>query len=162
MKCEMLMLGVVLLVGCQFDPYYDQYLTQSPKAEQVVGEYRLTEIHMEEYEPGIQAKVDALASSPRIVLSQDGSFEAFGFPFFDQSHVFQGFRHISGRWKIERTGSIGNGNGGSTDTFGLRIDDGLPLYLALPEFIGAKTVNGLLFHGGDPDCGEVIIYKKTE
>ena len=153
----------LLVVGCQFDPYADTYITHQPTHVETVGEYVLTEIQMEYYSPGIASKVKNLSSPPRIVLKDDGHFEAFDFPCFSKedpfSYHFDSFRQLSGKWEIQRAGSVDDGSGNIKPTYGLELTD-LPIHLDGPTLSGSKHVDGLVFGYGDPDEGNAIIFTK--
>lgn len=164
-----LLLTVLLCVaicGCQHDPHAGDYTIHEPTVEEIAGEYELDQIYMESYSTDIEAKVAALPVPPIIHLLVDGTFIAQQFPYFTETrsgfeYQFEDFRAINSKWSQAEVGSIADGSGTTKTHYGISVD-GLPTHLSSFGFTGAKEVDGLIIGFGDPDSGDVLIYKKKK
>ena len=148
-----LMLGIIS--GCQFDPYAGDLTTEQPKKEDVIGVYQFKEQTIS------QIPIDKLGQKATIILKSDGTYQANNIP-----NVFGGLsaennKHISatGKWKIERIGSVDNGWGHAKSHWGITLTS-IDESLTSIGFMGDKNPYKLIVTFDDPDLGEVMIFSK--
>jgi len=139
------MLAVLLLLtGCQYDPYAHTYTTEKPEASDLAGTYNLTE---QTVTPGGLA---ALKGEPcRIELQKDGTFAAVNVPL-----------NAEGTWRIDRIGSIGDGSGQTKTHWGVLLESDAARIEPV-GLTGEGSPHGLIITIGGPDSGRVMIFKKA-
>ncbi len=155
----LLFLTLLLLPGCQYDPYAYLFTTEKPKPADVVGRYTLTE------QTVTTGGLTALHGKPCFVeLLADGTFTAANVPpmkldspgekFFDE--LLSG----SGTWSIDSVGSIDDGRGSLKAHWGIRLNSP-KAEMQSAGFTEKKPPYGLIFTLGDPDSGTVMILKRV-
>jgi len=164
MKNLLVTVACIALFGCHYDPHASNYTTFEPSLEEIVGEYELDRIYMENYSAGIGANVSKLPSPPTIRLLADGAFIAERFPYFSEARAgfeykFEEFRSLNAKWSRTTVGSIGDGSGSTKSHYGILVE-GLPTHLGSFGFTGVTKVDGLIIGFGDPDSGDAIMFRK--
>jgi hypothetical protein len=152
---------------CQYDPFADSYTTKEPASGDVVGTYVLT------HQTLTETPVDQLAARdgthPRVfelVLTANGVFTATNLPVWvddwsDGANEWsiREFVSVSGGWRIDTVGSIGDGSGKTKHAWGVVLyGEAVPdVHVTLS---GTQAPYRLIFGYGDPDGGDAMIYEK--
>lgn len=143
----------MLLSSClwQFDPYADLCLTQEPAPKDVIGVYILSKQTLTS--EGADAIQDIGAT---IKINDDGTYVVANFPKWQEIGKYKLDKLLSdaGFWKI----SIVGGNSYESD-WGIRFSNSQIPPACLTD---DGDSSGLLFTYGDPDSGDVMIFKKTK
>jgi hypothetical protein len=155
---RLLLLSVVLVLGCQYDPHTGRYTTAKPVAKSLAGRYVLSEQHLN--------SEDAAALRGRecvIDLRADGTFSAMNVPIWElgpkSDRLADRLASSHGTWRIERVGQIDGGWFGVKDHWGVYFDSS-PTMLEPVGLMGAKEPYGLIYTIGDPDSGEAIMLER--
>ncbi len=143
----------LLLSSClwQFDPYAGLCVTQEPAPEDVVGAYILSEQTL------TSESADAIQDiGTTIKINDDGTYIVANFPKWQEIGKYKLDKLLSdaGFWKI----SIVGGNSYESD-WGIRFSNSQIPPACLTD---DGDSSGLLFTYGDPDSGDVMIFKKTK
>ncbi|NJK28722.1 MAG: hypothetical protein HC851_09760 [Acaryochloris sp. RU_4_1] len=158
---RLLSLMLILLVqGCQYDPYTQLYTTEKPPAKSVVGSYTLTSQTLTP--DGLAALRGKVC---KIELRADGTFVATNVPpwqsGFPATNFFDTLISGSGRWRIDGVGSIGDGQGPSKTHWGIYLNSPTAKFEPL-GLSGQKPPYGLIYTLGDPDSGEALILERRQ
>ncbi|MCB1095381.1 MAG: hypothetical protein KDN22_07345 [Verrucomicrobiae bacterium] len=158
---------LVLLAGCQYNPFAHRFLTREPSKNEVVGQYSLTEVYVDMVDSGLSERIRAASTTPTITLHPNGTAILSGFPFFEEQensfdYKFTGFEDLTASWEISSVGGVSSGGDDYKTVYGLRLifPDGRLLFDS-PSLTGDKTVDGLIFTLYDGDQGQILGYKKT-
>jgi hypothetical protein len=156
-----LLLGVMLLtLGCQYDPHARLYTTEKPQAEDVVGVYTLAR------QTVTRDGLAVLRGQPcNVDLRPGGEFTATNVPpwLFGSpgTNFFSTLLTGSGKWRIDRVGSIDNGGGSVQTQWGVYLDSPAAKFSPV-GLTGQKAPYGLIFTLGDPDSGEAMILERAK
>lgn len=160
MRYNTLPLFLMLLAGCQYDPYAQQFTTNQPEASDVHGEYILAQ---QTISSGGLAILGGRECA--LYLHEDGRFVATNYPtwkptFTDGSGQFAEFLSSTGRWSCQTVGTVSDGSG-SRSTWGIRVD-ATDRRLKSDHFTltGSEPPYGLIMTYGDPDAGTVLIFRR--
>jgi hypothetical protein len=153
--CAVLLI-VLVVPSCQYDPYAHLFTTQKPKAADVVGHFVLTEQTI------VTGGLSAMNGKRCYVdLRPDGTFDAANIPPFDGATDDFANRLVSGSgtWQIAQVGSVGDGTGTLKAHWGISFSaSGVSMRSA--GLTGNRPPYGLIFTIGDPDSGDVMILTK--
>ena len=141
----------MLLVGCQFDPYANDFTIQKPKFNNVIGVYKFDQQTIGSDSITNKAKYGS------ITLNADSTFEAVNVPNA-VNDAFGGMVTSKGKWRIEIIGGVDN-NGVAQNNWGVILTD-MPTPLQYIGFMNEKPPYKLIITYSDPDEGAVAIYKK--
>jgi len=146
---------LVIISGCQFDPYAGDLTTEQPKREDVIGIYQFKEQTIS------QLPIDKLGQKATIILNSDGTYRTNNIPNVFGGHSAENNKHISatGNWKIETVGSVDNGWGHAKSHWGITLTS-IDESLTSIGFMGDKNPYKLIVTFDDPDLGEVMIFSK--
>lgn len=148
-----LALAPFLVVGCQYDPYSDQYARASPPRGAIVGRWGL--------DAGSRAMIRSMGypvSEPTLEFRDDGTFVARDIPDcwnFDGREVRKKTESGAGTW------SLGTNQGYwvlrplLTEINGEKRGRGVLLQLT-----GQATPYKILATVGDPDAGKAMVFEK--
>jgi len=160
MRALLCLLGMVLLQGCQYDPYAHTFTTEKPQTNDVVGRYVLKDQTI------VSGGLSAMQGRTCFVeLAADGTFVATNLPPFvfgappitSLSSLVAG----SGKWQLDSVGGVDSGTGNIKTHWGVHLDSPSP-QIQSPGFTGDKTPYGLIFTIGDPDSGTVMILERAK
>ena len=152
--------GLVLLLGCQYDPYAHTFTTEKPQTNDVVGRYVLNGQTI------VSGGLSAMQGRNCFVeLAADGTFVATNVPPFvfgappitSLSSLVSG----AGTWRLESVGGVDSGTGNIKTHWGVRLES-QPIQFDAPGFTGDKPPYGLIFTIGDPDSGTVMILERAK
>lgn len=149
----MLILCLLGLISCQYDPHGWLLTTTEPMREDVIGTYVLDRIDLTQ-------NMNEHSINITVELRADGTFTAINVPpqmdFFPKSDLLSVFVRGAGKWEIGKTGTL---DSGSRPIWGVYLRDSSTKLLS-PNFTGDKSPYGLIFQLGDPDSGDAILLKK--
>lgn len=145
---------LVLITGCQFDPYAGDLTTVQPKREDVEGVYKFKEQTISD------APIDKFGQNSTIVLKPDGTYQANNIPNVFGGPGAESRKYISanGNWKIEEIGAVDNGQGTKSE-WGITLTS-IDESLTNISFTGNKAPYGLMVTFDDPDLGAVMKFQK--
>lgn len=147
---------VLIITGCQYDPYADSMTNYKPKLVDITGNYILDQ----------QTLTDNLSDKQRqqakIIIYPDSTFKAISIPYSldPVSFKFEAPVSATGKYTTNIIGGINKGSGKIADEWGM-VMSGLPESLTYIGFMGDKPPYKLIITFGDPDEGAVMIFKKT-
>ncbi len=76
--------ALLLVAGCQYNPFAHRFLTKEPTSEEVIGEYQLKEVYVDMVDPNLGDRIRAAKPTPTITLHRDGNATLVNFPFFEE------------------------------------------------------------------------------
>jgi len=160
MRTLLCLAAVVLLQGCQYDPYAHIFTTEKPQTNAVVGRYLLKD------QTVVSGGLSAMRGRPCVVeLAADGTFVATNVPafVFGAPPITSLDSLVSGRgtWRLESVGGVDNGSGKIKTCWGAHLDSQSPR-IQSPGFTGDRSPYGLIFTIGDPDSGTVMILERAK
>lgn len=151
---------LLLISGCQYDPYVEVYTTTKPEKADVAGRYMLTQ---QTIQPGGLSVFKE--DSSVIELRDDGTFTATNLPAQDSEpgdeKFFSKLVSGSGTWQIDVVGSIANGGRPPKQQFGVQFESENANFKQV-GFSGSAPPFGLIITLGDPDGGHVMIYERAK
>ncbi|ALJ00719.1 hypothetical protein [Rufibacter tibetensis] len=152
---------VVLLASCLYSPYADEYITEEPSIEDVVGVY---EFDTQTVNHNLD-KDKIKSSRPTITIKADKTFELNQMPYFKTSANAE-YNYINGiskkgKWAIDWVGSVDYGSSGIKKHWGILLDS-VPEENNNAGLLGENKPNGIIFKYGDPDEGSVMIFRKDK
>lgn len=154
--------GQCLLNG-SMPSFSDYYVISKPDMEVLTGNYELCFHQMSHYEAAFDSKIKELKAVPKIVLNLDGSFRTRDFPAWLEyeayKYKFNGFIASKGNWSLVVGGYMDDGKGGIVEHWGIKFE-GLDSAENQPILIKRTSDFEILFIYGDPDSGEVVLFKK--
>lgn len=160
MRTSFAIIALVLLAGCQYNPYAHLFTTTQPKNEDVGGSYLLA--HQR-----INADGLAVLQGRRcqLDLHLDGTFSITNYPtwteaFSPTNSQFVEFLATTGRWSCDTVGSVSDGNT-SKRYWGVVFSDAESKIDSL-ALTGKAAPYGLIMTHGDPDSGTVMIFEKKK
>lgn len=154
--------GVLLfltVIGCQGDPYAENYTTAKPDRAKLIGKYKLTE---QTVQPG---GLSVLWGTQSVIeLRDDGTFVATNIPIQNTDPIPKDFfdRLVtnSGKWDIGSVGSIGYVDRPTQTHWGVELhSEGNRLGIGLT---GAAAPYGLIITIGDPDAGKALMFEREK
>ncbi|MEW6305009.1 MAG: hypothetical protein AB1705_16155 [Verrucomicrobiota bacterium] len=153
MRHLLLIVGSLLLAGCQYDPHAHLYTTGEPKTEDVVGTYTLERWHL-------PPEVGNARPDVTVELRVDGTFAATNVPHWELempgTNFFASLLSGTGTWEKATLGTL---DPGSKRIWGVHLRS--PDHRFHPaNFSGDKPPYGLIFTLGDPDSGHAVILKR--
>lgn len=160
MRRPFAILALILLAGCQYNPYAHLFTTTQPKLEDVVGSYLLAQQRITA--PGLAV---LQGRQCQLDLHQDGTFNITNYPtwteaFSPANGQFVALISATGRWSCETTGSVSDGRT-SKDHWGVVFSDADQKLHAL-DLTGQTPPYGLIMTYGDGDAGTVMIFEKKK
>ncbi len=156
-----LLLGcaVLLLQGCQYDPYAHTFTTEKPQPSAVVGRYVLKE------QTVVSGGLSAMQGRSCVVeLAADGTFKATNAP--PHWHGGPAVSSLdllvsgSGTWRLDELGTVAGGFRKPRPCWGIVLESRGAYVLEPAKLTGDKPPYGLLFTIGDGDAGTVMILEK--
>ena len=160
--------ALLLVAGCQYNPFAHRFLTKEPTSEEVIGEYQLKEVYVDMVDPNLGDRIRAAKPTPTITLHRDGNATLVNFPFFEEldrtfDYNFKGLENLDARCEISMVGSVSSGGNHSKKVYGilLTLTDGRSLFDS-PSLTGKNSVDGMIFTLYDGDQGQILGYTKTK
>lgn len=154
MKLSLIFIAfVVVLCGCQYNPYTITAPTKRPKFEDVVGVY---EFYYETVSKHTSPKEFKRAA---ITLNADSTFTITGLPNFvgPVNFKYKGNINATGKWGIENMGDL---DAKQETLFAIALK-GTPANLPAIGFLHHKAPYELIIIYGDPDNKNVMIFKNS-
>lgn len=155
-----LILTLLLVLGCQYDPHAHLYTTDKPETMDVVGSYVLAS---QSLAPGGLTALRGKTCS--IELRSDGTFVATNVPpwqdGFPHANFFDTLISGSGTWRIGSVGSVDDGRKPLKTHWGVYLDSPAARFAAV-GLTSPKPPYGLIYTLGDPDSGEALILKRKK
>lgn len=151
---------VLMLSGCQYNPYAHLFTTTQPQQEDVAGSYVLTQQTI------TPAGLSVLQGQPCVLeLRSDGTFSATNYPtwtdgFSPGSGQFVAAISTAGRWSSETVGTVSDGRT-SQKYWGVRFAEA-NVELDSLALTGKVPPYGLIMTYGDPDSGTVMIFERKK
>lgn len=149
---------LLLIQGCQYDPYAHLFTTEKPEPADVVGRYVLTD------QTVVAGGLSTMNEKSCVVeLQADGTFTAANVPPWElgspPASLLSKLLSGSGTWRIDSVGSVDDGWGPLKTHWGVYLDsrDAKMMPVGLT---GQAPPYGLIFTLGDPDSGTVMILAK--
>jgi hypothetical protein len=154
----LILMLLLVLTGCQYDPHAHLYTTEKPETKNVVGLYVLTS---QSVAPGGLTVLRGKTCS--IELRADGTFNATNVPpwqdSFPSSNFFDSLISGSGTWRIDSVGSVDDGRKPLKTHWGIYLDSpGVKFDAA--GLTRPKPPYGLIYTVGDPDSGEALFLER--
>ncbi len=154
------LLLLTILISCQYDPYAHKYLTEEPNESELVGTY-VFENQTVNYEilefKNSETKKTVI---PKIKIKQNGTYQVINFPVFENwNPTYSGLITNSGKWNKATVGSTSSGTDELKSIWGIYLNE-LPEESQNAILMNKKHPFKLLFGYGDPDEGNVMIFKK--
>ncbi|RDC65960.1 hypothetical protein [Adhaeribacter pallidiroseus] len=152
---------LILLSGCLYSPYADEYFTEEPRLEDVVGVYKF-----DKQTVNYNLDNDKIKSRrPMIIIKADKTYEIKEIPYFrvsanDEYNYINGISK-KGKWMLETIGSVDYGSSGIKKHWGITLDS-IPEEIRYAGLLGENKANGVIFKYGDPDEGSVMIFRKEK
>lgn len=155
---------MVFLVHCHSADREHPRITTCPEVDEIVGEYQLTETWLVGSDANFQGSLQELDTLPTIWVQSDGSLDAVNFPRFEMDnqlsrYVFIGFVSLTDRWCVDQVGATVSLDGITQPFFGIHLKS-LKGEWSCAAFYGNDSIEGLVFQFGDPDVGEMLIFRK--
>jgi hypothetical protein len=135
---------IFFIVGCG-DPYYSEYTKAKPNSQNFVGVWLLTD----------NKSGKKLVSTPRITFNGDGTFLAQNYPEIALGEYLSGSASVDGEgtWSIEPHQDFWVLRMGWKKGLNLNYSGMLCILRNNPPYVLHSTI-------GDPDLGEVLVFKK--
>ncbi len=151
---------LILIVSCQYDPYAHKYVTEEPNESEFIGiyifenqtiDYKITEFRNSETNDIV---------IPKIEIKKNGTYLVVNFPVFENwNPTYTGVITNSGKWNKTTVGSTSDGMGELKSIWGINLN-GLPEESQNAILMNKMPPHDILFGFGDPDEGNVMIFKK--
>jgi len=158
MRTSLLLILLLAVAGCQYDPHAHLYTTEKPEATNVVGRYVLTS---QTLTSGGKAALGGRVSS--VDLRGDGTFVASNVPpwqeGFPATNFFATLISGSGTWRIDSVGSVDDGTKPLKTYWGVYLDSPELKFNAV-GLTSQKPPYGLIYTLGDPDSGQALILER--
>jgi hypothetical protein len=144
---------LLVIAGCQYDPYAGDYTTERPKLSDIKGIYKFEQ----------QTIIDSLDTKRTrntiIFLKADGTFIANNIP--DVINAVEDKESISanGKWDLEEIGGVDNGLGHEKKCWGVKLSN-MPDGFTYWGLMNNSPPYKLMVNFDDPDLGEVMIFVK--
>jgi len=162
--CGLLLISSI--VGCQFDPFADDYTRTKPLKADLIGTYVLTSESMTN--TAISQLKSEKGLSPgnyTLTLYADGTFKYINMPVWvgdwangKDEWSIRSFKSGSGKWEIAVVGGVGDGSK-VVDVWGLDLSPA-----AVPgahaTLSSEKPPYTVVFGYGDPDMGDAMFYER--
>ena len=140
-RCIQALAGLLVLAGCQYNPYAHRFVTEEPDWAELEGTFRLTWQTLTSPDP---AQFEG--REPCIEIMPAGKFQAVNFPAWERHRGgwrLSSQRSIAGEWKGRITGGVEIGDDYGR-TWGIRLN---------PHPAGDRPDAGWFDHPGDPSIG---------
>ncbi|WP_196889828.1 hypothetical protein [Aureivirga sp. CE67] len=155
-------LGILLLItftSCQEQPNTHKLITNEPKESELIGKYTFksqsidSSIEYFENENGEVVK-------PTIIIKSNNEFEIKNIPYFKGfPPKYSGLISEKGKWQKDVLGAIDVGEKENLEHWGIHFIE-MRKELKGAGLMNKKDPYDLVFTFGDPDQGEVMIFKK--
>jgi hypothetical protein len=156
-KALMLVASILILNGCQRDPYANEYTTDEPLTRDVVGSY---EFQMQTVDSELNEKFRS-GPKPVIIISPNHTFTMHRMPMF-KSVTLAGDTGktitLSGKWKLQLV-SADDESKDLTKHWGI-VFDNAPVTISSAGLLGPKSPRSLIFVFGKASEGKVMILNK--
>jgi hypothetical protein len=142
----------IIITGCHSAPYVDEFTTDKPKQENIIGLYKFEDETVHENNNKERFK------SSYILIKSDGSFTASNVP----NLINDGTQHnemisTTGKWTLAIVGTIDNGWNHNVPHWGITLTN-MPESLNYFGFMGNNSNYELIRTWDDPDLGLAIIF----
>ena len=160
MRTSFAILTLMLLVGCQYNPYARLFTTTQPKQEDIAVSYLLTQ---QTITPG---GLGVLKGQQCVLdLRGDGTFSVTNYPIWTEAFSptngqFVASISATGRWSCDTVGTVSDGST-SQSYWGVRLSDA-GTQLGSLALTGKTPPYGLIMTYGDPDNGTVMIFERRK
>jgi hypothetical protein len=144
----------VLTTGCSSAPYVDEFTTDKPKQENIIGLYKFEDETVHENDDNKRFRYSS------ILLRPDGSFTATNVPYLiNDSTQHNEIINVSGKWHLAIVGTIDNGWQHQIPYWGVTLTN-MPESLNYFGFMGDKSNYKLIRTWDDPDLGLAMIFAR--
>ena len=152
---------LILLTSCLYSSYADEYLTEEPRIEDIVGVYKF-----DKQTVNYNLDKDKIRSRhPTIIIKADKTYKIKEIPFFrvsatGENNYMNGVTR-KGEWTLETIGSVDYGSSEIKKHWGILLDSA-PEKINSTGLLGKNKADGIIFRYGDPDEGSVMIFRKEK
>lgn len=151
---------LTILVSCQYDPYAHKYTTSEPRKSDLIGTYVFQKQTVDYEITEFKDSLNNRAVTPKIEINSNETYKVVNLPVFETfDPTFIRLVTQTGKWKISTAGSIGDGNGNLKKHWVVYLL-GLPSDVQNAGLMNNESPYGIIFGFGDPDSGQVMIFKK--
>ncbi|NOZ46460.1 MAG: hypothetical protein GXO79_06720 [Chlorobi bacterium] len=161
MKKTFIILLLIIISSCQYDPYAHKFTTIEPKKSELIGEYFFNN-------QTVDNSIDEFKDEnggviiPKIIIKANGEFEALNIPYFKGfPPKYNGLITKRGKWIKDVLGIINVGEKENLKHWGIHLIE-MPTELKGAGLMNKKYPYDLIFTFGDPDQGEIMIFKKLD
>ena len=159
-----IILSIILLTfisSCQYDPYAHKLTTKEPEKSELLGEYifdtQTVDNSIKEFK-----NENGEIITPKIIIKSNGEFETKNIPYFKGfPPIYNGLVSKKGKWIKDVLGAIDIGKKENLKHWGIHLTQ-MPTELKGAGLMNEKYPYDLIFTFGDPDQGEVMIFKKEK
>ena len=157
---SILVFALLILTSCQYSPYADEYTIEEPAASAVTGSYVLDKQTVSYDLKIIKDSLTGKVLVPKIEFSEDGTYRVEHLPLIKgMNTIHKGFITKKGKWVLDTGGAIDDGTGKIKHHWGMRLED-MPMDMEFAGLMDAQPPHRIIFKFGDPDAGQVMIFKK--
>jgi hypothetical protein len=145
-----------IAISCQYDPYADKSTTSPPAINNIAGTYILERQTVDRTLPDDRFKAAVITFNP------DSTFKASNLPEFSRAVrlKYHGLVSAEGKWHTAIIGTIASYSSSATKShWGIQLT-ALPQNLRYIGLMGDRPPYKLIITFGDPDAGEVMIFRK--
>lgn len=152
-----LLLSMVILTGCQHNPYVLDYTAERPKLADLLGTYNFEE------QTVLDSTFEKTPYKSYILLKDDGSYIANEIPnvFGDRDEKSPGPISASGQWDIDTVGSFENLWGQTKPHLGIRLTN-ISESLTGIGLVGSAPPYKLIVTFDDPSLEKIMIFSKKQ
>ena len=160
-KFIILIIILTFISSCQYDPYAHKFTTKEPTKSELFGIYlfdtQTVDNSMKEFK---NEKGEVIM--PKIIIKPNGEFETKNIPYFKGfPPTYNGLISKKGKWIKDVLGVVDIGKKKNLKHWGIHLIE-MPTELKGAGLTNKKYPYDLIFTFGDPDQGEVMIFKKEK
>ncbi|WP_299365903.1 hypothetical protein [Winogradskyella sp.] len=152
---------LTLLMSCQYDPYAHKYTIIEPKESDLIGTYAFEKQTIDYDIAEFKDSMNNRIVIPKIGINSNGTYKVVNFPVFENlmNPTFTGLITNTGKWNKTTIGAVRDETGELKNIWGMYFDQ-LPEASKYMGLMNKEYPYELIFVFGDPDEGNVMIFKK--
>ena len=160
-KFIILIIILAIISSCQYDPYAHRFTTKEPEKSELFGIYifniQTVDNSIKEFK-----NENGEIITPEIIIKSNGEFETKNIPYFKGFPlIFSGLISKKGKWVKDVLGAVDVGKKENLKHWGIHLIE-MPTELKGAGLMNKKYPYDIIFTFGDPDQGEVMIFKKEK
>ena len=160
-KHTILILLLLIISSCQYDPYAHKLTTNEPEKSELIGEYIFNTQTVDNSIKEFKTE-NGKVVIPKIIIKPNGEFEVENIPYFKGfPPEYDGQITKKGKWTKDVLGAVDIGKKENLKHWGIHLIE-MPIELKGAGLMNKKYPYDLIFTFGDPDQGEVMIFKKEK